>query len=334
MNSLKSEQCVDPDLLAEIYSAMDTIQDSDSPVLETCVEKDEELSVRYDADIWLASELHQLIGAYKIRGAYNHVRSLSDQQQAAGVVTSSAGNYGQGIARSCQISGVAAEIFMPRSTPSLKVEQVAIHGGNRVHITLEGSTYDDTQIAAIDYANQKDMVFSSPFNDRLVIAGQGTWGLEIADAIEGIDAVICPVGGMGLIAGISTAIKSLQPKARIIGVEPSGASSLARAIENGGPAELDDIDTFIDGASVKSVGEVPFRLAAHLLASLIQVSNDQARQATRDLWLREEPLKAELAGALSVAALDQMAEQIRGTTVVCLVSGGNLSQARFEQQVL
>ncbi|MEK7594510.1 MAG: pyridoxal-phosphate dependent enzyme [Patescibacteria group bacterium] len=333
MNSPELQTAVNLELLDEIHLASQVMSEPDSPVLGTELYRDDLLSDRYDADIWLASELHQVIKAYKIRGAYNFLGSLSDDQRSRGVVTASAGNHGQGIALSSDRTGVASHVFMPQNTPYNKVGLVASLGGENTQVTLVGDTFDETQEHALKFSEATGAVYAPPFNDLKVIAGQGTWGLEIAQELPNIDLVMCPVGGMGLLAGTSTAVKSEQPDARVVGVEPAAASSLGLAYANGSPSSLASIDTFVDGAAVKRVGEIPFRLASHLVDDLVTVTNQEVRQATTDLWERPEPVRAELAGALSVAGLHKHAEFVRGKTVVCMVSGGNLSPERYKAEV-
>ena len=253
MSTIETLHSVNTDLLAEIYSAQDVLRDSDSPVLETKLTYDVGLSDRYSADIWLASELHQPIGAYKIRGAHNFLRTMTDADRSRGVVTASAGNHAQGIALSSNILGVECALFMPICTPILKVQQVAQHGGRYTTIKLVGETFDEAQNHAKQYAEDWGALYASPFDHTRVIAGQGTWGLEIVDSMEDLDMVICPVGGMGLIAGIGTAIKSRRSDVRIMGVEPEGAASLTHAYQLGEPYPLERLDTFVDGAAVKTV---------------------------------------------------------------------------------
>jgi len=333
MSTVEIQNSVNSGLLGDIYDARVLLSESDSPVQATVINYDEELSDRYNANIWLASELHQVIGAYKIRGAYNFLRNMSDSDRGMGVVTASAGNHAQGIALSSNITGVNCEIFMPVCTPVQKVNQVALYGGEDTTINLVGETFDEAQQYAMKYAEERGAIYASPFNDTRVIAGQGTWGLEIADCIEDLDMVLCPVGGMGLLAGISTAIKARQPGVRIVGVEPRGAASLRLAYQSGKPYPLRRIDTFVDGAAVKKVGRIPFDLASHLISSLVSVGNLDVRRATTELWQRQSPIKAELAGALSVAALNSYAKHVQGKNVVCLVTGGNLSEIRFHEEV-
>jgi threonine dehydratase len=320
-------------MLEDIYRASEAMAEPSSPVLKTELIHDDLLSDHLGAEVWLASELHQAIGAYKVRGAYNFVLGTTDEEKEKGVVASSAGNYGQGIALSSNSMGVKTRVFMPVDTPQFKVDRVAEFGGDQTDITLAGKDYDESQVLAKRFSDETGRVFASPFNDWRVIAGQGTWGVEITDSIPDIDMVFTPVGGMGLLAGVSTAVKYRQPQAEIVGVEPAGAASLKHALSYGKPMPLDKIDTFIDGAAVKQVGELPFKLAHHLVDSTIGITKAEIRNATTQLWERNNPIRAELAGALAVAGLMKYEGYLLGKTIVCLVSGGNLSQARYEAEV-
>lgn len=333
MSTAEIQQTINQELLSKICTARELLSAHDSPVDSTRILYDPELSNKYSANIWLASELHQPIGAYKIRGAYNFFQNIPESDKGKVVVTASAGNHAQGIALSSRLTGNCSEIFMPTCTPDQKVKQVAIHGDESVKINLVGENFDEAELQAMKFVDRHDAVYASPFNNYDVIAGQGTWGLEIADYLNDIDLLFCPVGGMGLLAGISSAIKSRQPRVDVVGVEPNGAASLSHALELGSPDALSQIDTFIDGAAVKRVGDLPFELASRLLSDVVTVDNQDVRKTTTDLWQRQQPIKTELAGALSVTALQYYAKKIIGKNVVCLVTGGNLSEARFNEEV-
>lgn len=332
MIKAQQDNSLNQELMGEILIADQRLRETHSPVLRTEVTFDEELSENYAANVWLASEVHQPIGAYKIRGAFNFISNLDQNQKERGVVTASAGNHAQGIALCCNSEGVKCRVYMPRNTPANKINRVLDFGGEQTEVKLVGDSFDEASRAAKDFGREKGAVMAHPFNDLRVIAGQGTWGLEIADRVPNIDVVMCPVGGMGLLAGIATAIKNRYPNAQVIGAEPEGAASLKEALKYGRPAQLETISTFVDGASVKEVGELPFRLAGHLVAATVEVSDLELRKATMQLWERRRPLRAELAGALSVAALGHY-EGLFGKNVVCLISGGNLSDNRYETEV-
>ncbi len=334
MHTLEQQTDVDQQMLNEIYLASRLMQEPESPVLETNITFDEILSSQLDANVWLAQELHQPIGAHKIRGAYNFFQNMTSEEMGRGVVTASAGNHSQGIAMISHRMGIRSSVFMPKCTPSNKVERAAELGGQFTRIYLVGNNFDESQEHAQQYAQETGGVFASPFNDRRVIAGQGTWGLEIAEALSDIDLVFCPVGGMGTLAGIATAIMARQPGAEIVAVEPKSAASLSLAYELGKPYPLPEIDTFVDGAAVKKVGEIPFKIASHLVSEVVTVSNLEVRRATTSLRERKTPILAELAGSMSVGGLlNKFAEEIKGKTAVCMISGGNLRRDRYEREV-
>lgn len=321
-------------LLDEIEHAQNIIQASESPVLPTHIFRDETLSVQYDADIWLVSELHQLIGAYKIRGAYYAIASLSDEEKAKGVITASAGNHAQGVACSAAAEGVAADIYVPSSTPDQKLEKLGELCAGSVRLMTAGDTFDEA--SEIAHAKQRinGKVFIEPFNHAKTLAGQGTLGRELFDALPGVEAVLMPVGGGGLGSAVATVAKDHNPDVLAVGVEPLGAASMQAAFLQGQPVTLEnDFDTFVDGAAVKRVGGLTYAIASRTLDKLVAVDNNQLRRTVTDLWERPDPIRAELAGGLAVSGLAMVADQIKGKQVACIVSGGNLSRDRYEQDV-
>jgi threonine dehydratase len=330
-SELQLQSAVDLNLFEEIVDAQHVLAQPGSPVLPTKIFYDDVLSERYEANIWCASELHQPIGAYKIRGAYNFIQSLSAEEQTSGIVTSSAGNHGRAIALVTSLLSINCHIFMPRETPEQKVQGVISDGGHTTEITLQGSTYDECEVTAQEYCQTTGAVFVHPFNDRKIIAGQGTLGQEIVEELPDLDAVFCPVGGSGLIAGVATAIKYHNPDTEIIGVEPAGAASMQSAIRHGTPTPLENIDTFVDGAAVRKVGAIPFAIARPLLSRVVAVSNLDLRRDATDL--RERGCAVELAGALASSGLRQDAASLIGKNVLYIQSGGNLSQERYETEV-
>ena len=328
---------VDQPLVSDIEAACDAFQAADSPVRPTILWRDETLSARYDADFYLALETHQTIGAYKIRGAYNFMRQLTEQEAVNGVVAASAGNHAQGVAYSARREGIDATIFMPLNTPDYKVEKVRRFGGTAVNVHLVGETFDDAAAAADRYSQAQAAIQVHPFDDRRVISGQGTLGLEIYEQLPSVDTVLCPIGGGGLVAGVANALKSRRPEAEVIGVEPAEAASMTEALESGGPVEVENIDTFVDGAAVKKVGNNTYELSNELVDEVITVSRQAVRGAVTNLWGRDDKLlRAEAAGSLTVAGAEDIFHrnpyQLAGRTVVAIVSGGNLSQSRFEKE--
>ncbi len=281
------------------------------------------LSKSYGATIMLKREDLQAVRSYKIRGAYNKMASLTDGELAKGVVCASAGNHAQGVAYSCRKMKVQGTIFMPSATPKQKIEQTAMFGGEFVKIELTGDTFDDTYHAAIAFCEKQKSIFVHPFNDEKVIEGQGTVGLEILGQTPvAVDYLFLPIGGGGLSAGVSSVFKGLSPDTKIIGVEPKGAPSMQLSIRNGKNTELDNIDKFIDGAAVKRVGDKNFEICRQNLHEVLTVDEGEVCQTILDLYNRDA-IVAEPAGALSITALRQYSEQIKGKNVVCVVSGSN-----------
>jgi threonine dehydratase len=237
-------------------------------------------------------------------------------------VCASAGNHAQGFAWSCRQLNVQGVIFMPVITPKQKIQQVRMHGENNISIQLIGDNFDDCSKAAQAFTENNNMLFVPPFDDYRIIEGQGTVGKEIADELSGIDFVFIPVGGGGLIAGAGTYLKELSPETRIIGLEPEGAPSMYKALQQGAPVTLDQIDRFVDGAAVKRVGDLTFGMAKDIIDEMHLVAEGKICSTILKLY-NEEAIVVEPAGALSVAALDAFAEKIKHKKVVCIVSGSN-----------
>lgn len=288
------------------------------------------LSRRYGAEIYLKREDLQVVRSYKLRGAYNMMSSLSPAQLEQGVVCASAGNHAQGFAYSCQLLQIRGVIFMPIITPNQKVSQTKMFGQHWIEIKLVGDTFDDCAIAAKAYTAEHGMTFIPPFDDDKIIEGQGTVGVEILEELADIDYVFIPVGGGGLSAGVGQYLKTFSPKTRIIGVEPEGAPSMKKALEAGHPVTLDSIERFVDGAAVKRVGELPFSICREVLDDMLLVNEGRICSIILQLY-NEDAIVVEPAGALSVTALDQYADQIKGKTVVCIISGSNNDIDRMQE---
>lgn len=321
-------------LFDEICRAQEVIESPESPVLPTRVVRDEVLSERYEADVWLVSEIHQPIGAYKIRGAYYAIASLSDDEKYRGVITASAGNHAQGVALSAVAEGIAADIYVPKNTPDKKLEKLGALCSQDVQLVLAGNTFDEAYALAQLEQQKSGATFIEPFNDTRVIAGQGTLGLEVLKQLPDLDVVLMPVGGGGLASGISTVAKQQSKNVLTIGVEPLRAASMQAAFLRKEPTVLDkDFDTFVDGAAVKCVGNVTYAVASQVVDKLVAVVDDELRKSVTELWERSNPVKAELAGALSVSGLQMVADEIKGKQVACIVSGGNLSRDRYERDI-
>lgn len=280
------------------------------------------LSARYHCQVYLKREDLQVVRSYKLRGAYNMMSSLPAEILNAGVVCASAGNHAQGFAWSCKRLGVKGVIFMPTITPGQKVTQTTMFGDGAVEIRLTGDNYDECSAAAQAFTKQSGMTFIPPFDDPKIIEGQATVGLEILQELTGIDYMFIPVGGGGLSAGVGSYFKSFSPATKIIGVEPEGAPSMQKALEAGHPVTLDSIDRFVDGAAVKRVGDLTFSICREVLDGMHLVPEGKVCSTILKLY-NEEAIVVEPAGALSVAALDDFADEIRGKTVVCIISGSN-----------
>ena len=300
-------------------------------VLKTPLQLNTNLSEKYQATVYLKREDLQKVRSYKIRGAYNKISHLDAAQKTKGIVCASAGNHAQGVAYSCQLLQIQGKIYMPKTTPKQKIKQVQLFGKSFVEIVLTGDTFDDAFHAAKQFSNEKQLEFIHPFDDVEVIAGQGTVGLEIlSEKVSKIDYLLLPIGGGGLAAGVSTVFKKLSPKTKIIGVEPEGAPSMQQAIYLEQPVLLDKIDRFVDGAAVKKVGKQTYEVCKDTLDKIILVPEGKVCTTILQLY-NEEAMVVEPAGALSIAALDFIADEIKGKKVVCIVSGSNNDIERTEE---
>ncbi|CAH0336794.1 L-threonine dehydratase biosynthetic IlvA [Flavobacterium sp. CECT 9288] len=281
------------------------------------------LSEEFKASILLKREDLQVVRSYKIRGAYNKIKSLTESEKTNGIVCASAGNHAQGVAYSCLLLQIQGKIYMPKTTPNQKVKQVQLFGKKWVEIILIGDTFDDAYAKAVADAKDNQKAFIHPFDDEKVIAGQGTVGLEILEQYQPpIDYVFVPIGGGGLASGLSTVFKHLSPNTKIIGVEPQGAPSMKTSIANQANTPLETIDKFVDGAAVKQVGNQTFAICKKNLDDIILVPEGKVCTTILRLY-NEEAMVVEPAGALTIAALDFYKDQIQGKTVVCVVSGSN-----------
>lgn len=288
------------------------------------------LSRKYQCNVYLKREDLQIVRSYKLRGAYNMMSSLSPEQLGKGVVCASAGNHAQGFAYSCKKLGVKGVVFMPIITPNQKVKQTKMFGEDLIEVRLIGDTFDDCAIAAKAYTEVNGMTFIPPFDHPRIIEGQATVAIEILEEQSDIDYVFVPVGGGGLSAGIGSYFKTYSPRTKIIGLEPEGAPSMKRALEAGHPVTLDNIERFVDGAAVKRVGDLTFSICKDVLDTMHLVPEGKICSTILRLY-NEDAIVVEPAGALSIAALDAFAEEIKGTTVVCVVSGSNNDIDRMQE---
>jgi threonine dehydratase len=289
------------------------------------------LSAVTGADVWLKREDLQVGRSYKLRGAYNLLAGLDADGRAAGAVCASAGNHGQGVAFACRELGIRGRVHVPNTTPRQKRERIRALGGDAVELVVAGDTYDEASAAAAEHALRTGATVVPAFDDERTIAGQGTVGVEIVEQLgRAPDVVVLPVGGGGLLAGVGSWLAARYPDVRIVGVEPSGAASMAAAVAAGGPVVLPALDTFVDGAAVRRVGDVTFPLVRACGAELMTV--DEGRVCTEMLDLYQtDGIIAEPAGALATAALDDLV--VAGETVVCLLSGGNNDVSRYGEVV-
>ena len=288
------------------------------------------LSRQYQCEVYLKREDLQVVRSYKLRGAYNMMSSLPAAQLAKGVVCASAGNHAQGFAYSCKKLQIKGVIFMPVITPNQKISQTKMFGEDWIEINLVGDTFDDCAVAAKRYTEENGMTFIPPFDDLKIIEGQGTMAREILEEESAIDYLFVPVGGGGLSAGVGSYFKTFSPATKIIGLEPEGAPSMFEALKAGGPVTLQDIDRFVDGASVKRVGDISFSICKEVLDDMHLVSEGKICTTILKLY-NEDAIVVEPAGALSIAALDDYAEMIRGKKIVCIVSGGNNDIDRMQE---
>ena len=264
----------------------------------------------------------QMTGAFKERGALHKLLNLSATERATGVITASAGNHAQGVAYHAQRLGIKAKVVMPIGTPLIKVVSTQEYGAE---VVLHGESFDDAYDFAMQLAGQAGLVFVHPFADPLVIAGQGTIGLEILadDLCQELDAVICPIGGGGLIAGIATYLKETQPAIKIIGVEAAACASMQQALEQGGPIKLARAASLADGIAVKQVGALNYELVKRYVDEVVTVEEDEIANAVL-LLLEIEKIVVEGAGAAPLAAILKYPERLAGQRVLSIISGGNI----------
>lgn len=299
-------------------------------VRKTPLEQHDGLSQRLGADIWLKREDLQQVRSYKIRGAFNKMSTLSTAERANGIVCASAGNHAQGVALSCYKLQIQGTIFMPTTTPKQKIRKVKSFGKDKVEVVLEGDSFDDAKAACEQYAIDHQATIVPPFEDPKVIEGQATVAMEVLHQFPSqVDYLFIPIGGGGLASGMSTVFKQLSPNTKIIGIEPTGAPAMYESFKHNQLITLDSIDTFADGVAVKRVGGLNFEICKDYLDDMVLVHEGKICQTMLDLY-DEDAIVVEPAGALSIAVLDQYAEEIKGKKVVCVVSGGNNDISRTE----
>jgi len=296
-------------------------------VKESPLERSKSFSTMSGAEVYLKLENLQTTGSFKVRGAYNKIRSLSAAEAARGVLCASAGNHAQGVAYAATQLGVKSTVFMPIFAPPLKVIATRAYGAK---VVLTGETFDDAFRAAAEFGRESGATFVHPFNDPLIIAGQGTVGLELFEQLRDVDEVLVPVGGGGLIAGIAIALKQLNPRIRVIGVEAEGAQSMKASVAAGRPVVLTSVDTIADGIAVKSPGNLTFEAASRLVDDLVTVSDAEIAR-TAYLLLQRAKILAEPAGVAAMAAVLFNRTEAKGKKVIPVISGGNINMSILEQ---
>lgn len=300
-------------------------------VVKTPLQKNKLLSERYGCNVFLKREDLQIVRSFKIRGAYNLMKSLSPEELENGVVCASAGNHAQGVAYSCKILGVHGKIFMPTTTPRQKVNQVKFFGEPFVDVILIGDTFDDSFSESVKVCENEGRTFVHPFDHEKTIAGQGTIGVEIINQMEeSVDFVLMSIGGGGLASGIGSYMKSISPETKIIGVEPAGAPGMEQSLAHGEVFELPKVDKFVDGASVKRVGQLTYEICRDVVNDIVVVPEGRVCTTILNLY-NENAIVVEPAGALPIAALEAYKEQIKGKNVVCVISGGNNDIDRMQE---
>lgn len=339
--------------VADIDAAAERISPAVAPTpLEHCPR----LSALTGANVYLKREDLTRVRSFKLRGAYNVMAQLSDAERAAGVVTASAGNHAQGVAYACRSMGITGRIYVPARTPKQKCDRIRVHGGEFVELIPIGDTFDAAAAAARADVERTGATMVAPFDDARTAAGQGTIAREILAQLPAApDLVVVPVGGGGLLAGIAAYLHEKSPSTSIVGVEPAGAASMTAALVAGGPVTLPEVEPFVDGAAVQRIGNVPYSVVSGLGAEVVSHANlplvatirqdtlgtgpfgmtqvDEGAICTAMLELyQNEGVIAEPAGALSVAALEHIAAE-PGSTIVCLISGGNNDVSRYGEVI-
>ena len=300
-------------------------------VKTTSLQKNKIYSDFYSSNIFLKREDQQKVKSFKIRGAYNKINSLSKDKINKGIVCASAGNHAQGFALTCKLQSIKGFVFMPKITPRLKIDKVKEFGGEFVEIILTGKDFYEAYDKSVVFCSQKKLNFIHPFNDYKIIEGQATLFLEILDQTdEKIDTLIIPIGGGGLISGAINVFKQLSKKTKIIGVQPAGAPTMKKSINQNKVITLSEIDNFVDGAAVRKVGDLTFDYCKKYLDDIIIIDEDEICKTILDLE-KNHNIIAEPAGAMSITALRQVKEEIKGKNVVCIICGGNNDRRRIPE---
>ncbi len=309
------EEIVAETNIADVYCASKQL---DGVVRKTKLIESEYFSELSGNNVLIKPENLQKTGSFKLRGAYNCISQLSEEQKKKGIITASAGNHAQGVAYAARELGVHAVICMPATTPILKVEATRSYG---VEVVLHGDTFDDAAAKAQELKEEKGYVYIHPFNDLKVLLGQGTTAMEIIDDCKDIDCILVPIGGGGFASGVALAAKSLNPNILVFGVEPEGAPCMNESFKANGVISLGAVDTVADGCAVKTPGDLTYAFCKKYLDGIITVSEMEIMSALLSL-IEKHKLIAEGAGVLSLAALTKL--PFKGRKVAAIVSGGNI----------
>lgn len=325
MEALTSPALISVAKIAEAHKALSDV------IVRTPTAHNKNLSKKYGANIYLKREDLQVVRSFKIRGAYYRMTRLTDAERELGIICASAGNHAQGVALACSILEVRGTIYMPTTTPKQKIDRVKHFGESWVEVILSGDTFDDSYYAAREVADRTGQTFVHPFDDIDIITGQGTVGKEIAEDMPNApDVAIVSVGGGGLISGVGSYLKALYPDVKIIAVEAAGAPSLKASMDQGELVTLDKIDGFADGIATKRVGQHTLAIAQQVVDQHILVPEGKMCSAILSLY-NEEAIVTEPACASTIAALDDLQDDIKGKNVVCILSGGNNDITRMEE---
>ncbi|MGI6732851.1 MAG: threonine ammonia-lyase [Anaerovoracaceae bacterium] len=315
MDANQVKTFMEADHLKNIQRAAENLK----PVLlKTPLIRSDFFSAEYSCNVYMKPENLQRTGSFKIRGAYNKISNLTEEERKHGVISSSAGNHAQGVAYSAKERRIPSTIVMPNVTPLLKVDATKAYG---TRVILHGDVYDEAYRHAMELSEKEGYTFVHPFDDYDVICGQGTVGLEILEELQEVDEVLVPIGGGGLIAGIALAIKTLKPSVKVIGVVPVGAMAMKISLEEGQVSRLASLKTVAEGVAVKQPGDLTFAITKQYVDDIITVSEKEIMEAVL-LVIEKHKMVAETAGAIPLAGLRKRAE--KGKNIVCLITGGNI----------
>lgn len=314
--------------IEEINKAAERLEDVSNI---TPLIKNKRLSEKYDANIYLKREDLQEVRSFKIRGAYNKIRTLKNGDIKNGVVCASAGNHAQGVAYSCNELKIKGVIFMPTVTPNQKLNKVKKFGGEYVEVKMIGDNFDEAKELSVKYCEENDMTYVHPYDDELVIAGQGTIAKEIYEKLDSkLDYAFVAVGGGGLISGVGSYLKGMNDEIKVIGVESATQASMYESLKNGKLSTLDKIDSFCDGTAVKTPGEITFEIAKEVVDQVVLGEDGQVATDMIDLY-QSEGIVTEPAGALAISGLEKLKDEIKGKNVVLIICGGNNDILRYPE---